>query len=118
MPDPEYEDFEKWVREDNMVTSWLLNPLSKEIVETFLYATSAQDLWEEIKGRFEVSNGPLLYQLKRGISFFTQSNMAVIVYFTKLRKLWEELTYLKPLPPYTCSASKTIVDIDNADKLI
>lgn len=102
MPDSRSEDYDKWQRVDNMVTSWLLNSISKDIVDAFLYVCSARELWEEIKGRFGESNGPLLYQLKREISSFTQADMTVIVYFTKLKKLWDELTCLKSLPVCTC----------------
>lgn len=110
--------YEKWLKVDSMVTSWILNSLSKDLAEAFLYATSAIKLWEEINERFEETNGPLLYQLKREISSFIQLNMSLIVYFTKFKKLWNELSCLRPLPSYVCDAAKTIVDIDNEDKLM
>lgn len=31
-----------------MVISWILNSISKEIVEAFLYANSAKELWDDI----------------------------------------------------------------------
>lgn len=38
-----------------------------------------------------------MYQLKREMRAFTQSNLFVILYFTKLKKLWDELACLEPL---------------------
>ncbi|KAL0432527.1 UNVERIFIED_CONTAM: Retrovirus-related Pol polyprotein from transposon RE2 [Sesamum latifolium] len=39
--------FEYWVRVDSMVTTWILNCISKEIVGSFMYAKSARTLWVE-----------------------------------------------------------------------
>ena len=45
-------DFKQWNRVDCMVTSWILNFISREIVESFLYTTSARELWKELEKRF------------------------------------------------------------------
>ncbi|XP_009631446.1 uncharacterized protein [Nicotiana tomentosiformis] len=41
-----------WARCNDMVLSWLLNSLSKEIAESVLYSQSANDLWSDLKDRF------------------------------------------------------------------
>ncbi|XP_057994939.1 uncharacterized protein LOC110651461 [Hevea brasiliensis] len=110
--------FDKWRKVDSMVTSWILSSLSKELVDAFIYAPSSKDLWEEIKERFGESNGPLLYHLKREISNLTQANASVMVYFTKLKKLWDELACLKPLPVCDYGATKQIDEINSEGKLI
>lgn len=46
-----------------------------------------------------------------------QVNMTVIVYFIKIKKLWNELNCLSPLLVCTCCASKVICDIENGDRL-
>ncbi|KAL2246497.1 UNVERIFIED_CONTAM: hypothetical protein Sindi_2502000 [Sesamum indicum] len=86
--------------------SWILNSLSKDIVESFLYAASARDLWLELESRFGENSGPLLYQIQREIASISQENMSVAVYFTKLKRLWDELTSFNPLPSCNCGASK------------
>lgn len=63
MPDEDSLDFDQWNRVNYMVTSWILNSISKEIVEAFLYTTSTRELRKELKERFGESNGPLLYKL-------------------------------------------------------
>ncbi|KAL0331756.1 UNVERIFIED_CONTAM: Retrovirus-related Pol polyprotein from transposon RE2 [Sesamum angustifolium] len=62
-------ELEQWQRVDCMVVSWLLNSISKDIAEAFLYTTSAQDLWEELATRFGESNGPMLYDIQKRIAF-------------------------------------------------
>lgn len=37
-----------WARSNDMVLSWLLKSLSKEIAESVLYSQSAKDLWSDI----------------------------------------------------------------------
>ena len=81
-----------------MVISWILNSISKEIIEDFLHTTSARELWKELEERFGESNGLLLYQVQRELSFISQGSMHVVQYYTKLKKLWDELTCLMPIP--------------------
>ena len=74
--------------------SWILNALSKELAEVFLYATNAYELWKELKERFGDSNGPLMYQLMKEISNANQANNNLMMYYTKLKKLWENFNFL------------------------
>ncbi|XP_012065914.1 uncharacterized protein LOC105629006 [Jatropha curcas] len=101
-----------------MVTSWILNVISKDLVEAFLYTTTAHELWSEIKERLGESDGPLIYQIQRKIASISQENDSVSVYYTKLKKLWDELASIDPLPACTCGASKAIVDIINRTRLM
>ena len=40
----ESEDLQKWVRNDYMVTSWLLNSIDKSIIKSFIFTPSTRDL--------------------------------------------------------------------------
>lgn len=57
MPSKDNEFFLKWKRCDYMVTSWILNSISKGLVDGFIYKASLKDLWCEITERFGESNG-------------------------------------------------------------
>lgn len=81
-----------WVRNNNLVFSWIYNSLSKEIQASILYTTSAKSVWDELRTRFMQSNGPRQYQLRRELSTLTQDDMSVTQYFTKLKTLWDELS--------------------------
>ena len=67
-PNKDSEGYEQWKRCDFMVTSWILNSISKELVDGFIYTASARDLWQEICERFGECNGPMIYELHRKIS--------------------------------------------------
>ncbi|KAL0399261.1 UNVERIFIED_CONTAM: Retrovirus-related Pol polyprotein from transposon RE1 [Sesamum radiatum] len=102
-PDVNDASFEKWIRVDSMVTTWILNSISKDIVEGFMYTKSSRTLWLDLEERYGTCNGPLLYQLQREITTLSQGNMSVVDYYTKLRKLWDELEVLIPTPQCTCN---------------
>ncbi|KAK4391455.1 hypothetical protein Sango_1923300 [Sesamum angolense] len=55
--------FEQWHIVDFMVTSWIWNSISKDIVEAFMYTSSSHELWLELQWRYGKSNGPMLYQI-------------------------------------------------------
>lgn len=106
------------MRADSMVSSWILNSILKELVEAFLYANTAKDLWFELKERFGESNKPLVYQLKREINSFTQCTVIIAVYFTKLKKLWDKLGALNLMIVCNYEVSKIYLERENEDKLM
>ncbi|XP_057994403.1 uncharacterized protein LOC131174666 [Hevea brasiliensis] len=118
MPNVDSPLLEKWQCVDSMVLSWILNTISKDIIDAFLYVTFVQELWNELKQRFGGSNGPMLYQIKWEINSFSQANLPLMVYFTKVNKLRDELSCLRKFPVCTCSVAKVVADIEEEDKLI
>lgn len=54
---------------------------------------------------------PLLYQLQREISSISQGNMSGTTYYTKLKRLWDELFCLMPLPKCECGAVKKVAEM-------
>ncbi|KAB1117854.1 hypothetical protein F6X68_33165, partial [Micromonospora sp. AMSO12t] len=44
IPSENSGNFEQWKRVDCMIISWILNSISKDIVDAFLYTTSAREL--------------------------------------------------------------------------
>ncbi|KAL0402574.1 UNVERIFIED_CONTAM: Retrovirus-related Pol polyprotein from transposon RE1 [Sesamum latifolium] len=117
-PAEDSEEYEQWVRTDSLVISWLLNTISKEIVESFLYIDTARELWLEIEARYGVSNGPLVYQLQREIASASQGTLSVSAYFAKLKKLWDELGCLRKTPSCSCGALKELALMKETDHLM
>lgn len=81
------ERYKSWSRCNDMVISWLLNALSREIVESVLYSKTARYIWNELEERFGLTNGPQLYQLQQQISELTQGNLDIAAYYTRLKRL-------------------------------
>ena len=80
-------ELQKWLRCDYMVRCWILNSISSEIAESFMYVQSAQELWEELAERFGEANGPLIYQMHRDLTLLSQENESPSLYFSKLKKI-------------------------------
>lgn len=91
-----------WIRNNNMVISWILNSVSKEISASAIYCDSASVIWKDLKERFSQKKGPRIYQLRRELSNLTQDQLSVSSYFTKLKTIWEEMSNYRP----GCSCSK------------
>ncbi|XP_073138563.1 uncharacterized protein [Henckelia pumila] len=91
-----------WTRNNNIVISWLLNSVSKEISASILFAESSADIWNDLKDRFHQSNGPHIFQLRRELMNLRQDQDLVSTYFTKLKAIWDELTQFRPM----CSCGK------------
>ena len=56
-PSPSDLLFTVWSRCDSMVSSWILNGVSKEIADSLLYIDSALAIWSDICERFQQGNG-------------------------------------------------------------
>lgn len=84
--------YRSWNRNNNVVISWILNSISKEISSSIIYLTIATDMWKEFKECFQQANGLRIFQIKRDLMNLTQGSDSVSTYFTKLRTLWEELS--------------------------
>lgn len=65
VPEGGFEDYDRWRRCDYMMTLWILNSISKDMVGSFLYAITARELWVELGEQYSESNGPMVYQIKR-----------------------------------------------------
>jgi hypothetical protein len=96
---------EAWTRCNDMIISWILNSLSKEIAASVIYINTCSEMWMDLKERFSKKNGPRLFQLHKSISALSQENLSVSAYFTHLKSLWDELSNYRPIPTCTCSPS-------------
>jgi hypothetical protein len=91
-----------------MVTSWILNSVSKNIVASVIYIDNVADVWINLKERFPQKNRPRIYQIQKSISALSQDDLSIGVYFTKIKALWDELNNYRPIPYCSCGSMKTI----------
>lgn len=61
-------DLEDWWTVQSMLVSWILNTVEPSLRSTMTYSEHAKDLWEDIKERFSVINGPRIQQLKSDLA--------------------------------------------------
>ncbi|XP_049350380.1 uncharacterized protein LOC125815000 [Solanum verrucosum] len=93
-PDPTDPSFQQWERCDDMVTSWILNSLSPDLRDSLQYVNNAQELWGELEERYDQTNSCKLYQLQKEINDLVQGTLDITSYYTKMKKLWEEMSII------------------------
>ncbi|KAL5556595.1 hypothetical protein UlMin_038831 [Ulmus minor] len=54
-----------WSQCNNMVMSWILHVVSKNIAGSIMYVDNACDMWNDLHDRFNQSNGPRIFELKQ-----------------------------------------------------
>ncbi|XP_010691085.2 uncharacterized protein LOC104904516 [Beta vulgaris subsp. vulgaris] len=95
-----------WLTINAMLVSWITNTITPEVKSTLTKYREARRLWDHLKHRFSIVNGPRIQQIKSSISRCEQTkNMPVSTYYGKLNALWEELSLLEP--PIRCSCCST-----------
>ncbi|XP_047342830.1 uncharacterized protein LOC124946312 [Impatiens glandulifera] len=121
----ELEEFDKWRKVDCLVRSWILNTVTDEIKGNYSSTTTALDLWYDIQERYQENNGPQAFQIQKGISNLRQGPLTLEKYFSKIKKLWDELLVLEPLPfcdseprsTCCCKMTKLVIQQDTSNKL-
>lgn len=101
-----------------MAISWLLNSVEKGIANSLLYCSNAKDLWNKLESRFEQSNGTQLFQLQKELPSISQGSSSIAAYYTRIKKVWDELSNLYYLPPCSCGAASQIIQFQQEQRLI
>lgn len=63
IPTEDSPNFSLRERCDNTVTSWILNSLSYDLVDSPQYVNDARELWQKLEDQYDQTNGAKLYQL-------------------------------------------------------
>nr|XP_016473998.1 PREDICTED: uncharacterized protein LOC107795808 [Nicotiana tabacum] len=79
-PDEKSAQFENWNR--------------KDIGDSVLYSSTAKELWEELETRYGQSNGTQFFQMQKELSSITQGTDDIAIYFTRIKRIWDELKFL------------------------
>lgn len=117
-PHPQSRYYKQWLKIDYMVSTWIVNSISKEFVIAFIYLDSTHKLWKAITLRFGRKNGPKIYRLQKEIYKYSQGIQSVLEYFNNLVALWDKLdAVLLPLE-CVCHARGTIVNREEQQRLI
>ncbi|XP_070664685.1 uncharacterized protein [Malus domestica] len=98
------DDHAPWKRCNDMIVAWIINSIDSNISDNILYMTSAHAIWDELQERYFQSSAPRIFQLQRDISFLSQDQLFVAIYYTKLKSLWDELSSYSDSSSCTCGA--------------
>lgn len=104
-PDPRAPQYRQWERCDNVVTSWILNSLANGFADSVEYVSDSFKLWRELEDRYDQTNGAKLYQIQREINELSQRTLDITTYYTRMKRLWEELSALRVKFQCRCNCS-------------
>jgi hypothetical protein len=96
-------NLEDWWTVQSMLVSWVLNTIEPSLRSTISYQENVKQLWEDIKERFSIVNGPRIQQIKAELAECRQTGMSMVTYYGKLKSLWDELSNYQQLPMCTCA---------------
>ncbi|XP_060183180.1 uncharacterized protein LOC132613151 [Lycium barbarum] len=78
-----------------IVFAWIMNTVSKYLVSAVIYGSDTHAVWEDLRERFDKVNASRAFYLHRENAPLTQGTSFVLVYFTRLKELWDEFGALK-----------------------
>ncbi|XP_020412790.1 uncharacterized protein LOC109947272 [Prunus persica] len=84
------DELQQWKRCNNLVKTWLLGLMSKEIVSSVIHCKDASQMWLDLQELFSHVNTIQLFHIENEIHDCVQGSMTVSSYFTKLKSLWDE----------------------------
>ncbi|XP_016444141.1 uncharacterized protein LOC107769439 [Nicotiana tabacum] len=94
--------YKAWDRCDNLVGTWILNALTTQIRNSVLHSKSAKDMWDDLRDRYSQPNEVRIYHLKKDLVGVTQGNSDIATYYSRLKKLWDELSILNSFMTCSC----------------
>ena len=108
IPDVDSPLYEDWQSCNTMVLSWLINSMHVDVSSSIMYCETAREMWLELKHLFSQGNGSKIYNLQSGISHISQNHMTVTEFYTKFKRLWDQLLNFEPFPECSCGAMKIL----------
>jgi hypothetical protein len=90
--------------------SWLLNSVEAEIAQSILWMDNASEIWTELKDRFYQGDVFRISDIQEEICTLKQGDSSISSYYTKLKKLWQELDNFRPIPTCDCAVTCKAID--------
>ncbi|XP_074327777.1 uncharacterized protein LOC141665691 [Apium graveolens] len=122
-PNTTDDAFRSWSRCNSMVIGWIITALDPQIAASILYVDTAREVWIDLEERFGQVTSAQIYALQQEVHQISQDNIPIAEYYTQLKKVWDELDSLKPLPVCecgncTCDLSQKFLKIQQEHRLM
>ena len=105
-PEKTHANHMGWLRCDAMIKGWLTTAMEREIRSSVKYASTAEEIWNDLRERFGKESAPRAYELKQLLTTTKQDGASVSAYYTKLRALWDEISSVFNIPKCSCAGCK------------
>ncbi|KAF7839183.1 retrovirus-related Pol polyprotein from transposon TNT 1-94 [Senna tora] len=105
-PANDSSELEDWWAVNSMLVSWVRNTIEPTLRSTISHMENVKDLWEDIRQRFSMGNGPRVQQLRSDLANCKLNGEAIVTYYGKLKMLWDELGNYEQIPVCSCTGCK------------
>lgn len=85
---PEYD---YWIRQDNLITAWLLSSMNTAIVAELLDCKTSREVWSHLSARFSSKHMARVLELKTKLGTTKKGTLGLQEYFTKIKNLVDAL---------------------------
>ncbi|RVW69144.1 hypothetical protein CK203_063084 [Vitis vinifera] len=93
--DPGYRT---WKLENSMVMSWLINSMTNDIGENFMYYGTTKEIWDAARETYSnVDNTSAIFEIKSILQDLRQGDSTVTEYFNILTRYWQQLDIYEEL---------------------
>ncbi|CAA7016761.1 unnamed protein product [Microthlaspi erraticum] len=110
------EELEQWGVVNSMLVAWIMNTIEPTLRVSISMTDEVYDLWEDLKLQFSAGNGPRISELRAEIANCRQQGDSVVVYYGKLKKMWDELAIYKPIRTCSCGELKAQLEEDREEE--
>ncbi|XP_057248362.1 uncharacterized protein LOC130590297 [Beta vulgaris subsp. vulgaris] len=117
VPDSKSPDFSQWGIVNSMLVAWIFNTLDVSVRSTMRFPDNVKSLWDDLRDRYSLGNGPRILELKNQIRDCRQNGRSVAIYFGELRQLQDELMSYCKLPVCTCLAASEYIRLQETEHL-
>ncbi|RVW59644.1 Retrovirus-related Pol polyprotein from transposon RE1 [Vitis vinifera] len=93
--DPGYRT---WKLENSMVMSWLINSMTNDIGENFMYYGTTKEIWDAARETYSnIDNTSAIFEIKSILQDLRQGDSTVTEYFNILTRYWQQLDIYEEL---------------------
>ncbi|RVX00497.1 hypothetical protein CK203_036922 [Vitis vinifera] len=93
--DPGYRT---WKLENSMVISWLINSMTNDIGENFMYYGTTKEIWDAARETYSnIDNTSAIFEIKSILQDLRQGDSTVTEYFNILTRYWQQLDIYEEL---------------------
>ena len=96
-------DYEDWKTINALLVSWIKMTIDPKLRSNISHKPLARDLWEHIRRRFRVTNGPRVQHLRKELANCRQTGLSIEAYYGKLTKIWDSLACYRPMLSCVCN---------------
>lgn len=109
---------QKWRLENSLVMSWLLNTMTNEVGENFMYYNTAKEIWDAAKETYSnVDNTSAIFEIKSLLNDLRQGDLTVTEYFNTLTRYWQQLDTYEEIEWKCIEDSKQYKEIMEKDRI-